>query len=409
MMFNSFYQLQSNPFGVLPPEHPLYLTEFHKEALATLVYALMEKKPFVAIIGEVGTGKSTVLKAALARIQSQPIRVVEVSHPLISPDRVAQLLAEAIGLVSPETMTVGDIDSIDRAFLSGDSTFSHTALVIDEAQLLPGDTLEFIRLVSNMKAAQSGLLQFLFVGQPEFWTLLETDQFRHLRQRISLRCEIPALSPVDSRNYLTFRLQLAGATLAQTFTADAVTQLIKLSGGIPRRINNIADNALLVGYGVATRPVTAKIVKEAVRSLDGENTRGLPLPWLRIGAAAAAIVVSGAIGAIAAIEWGLVRFEPQAPQRQSPQLAVVAPPPIASPAPVAERTPQPTQPAATSQTVPGPLSHVPATSAAVAEHAVAEPAHAPTSSGTPAAASETTRPAATPATRSLVAPPVVGK
>jgi general secretion pathway protein A len=349
-MYYSFYQLQSNPFGALPPEHPLFLTEAHKEALATLVYGLIERKPFVAIIGEVGTGKSTVLQAALGRVRSHPIRIVEVSHPLISPDRVTQLLAAAAGIEAADSLTFADIDSVDQAFLRGDGGSSHTALVIDEAQLVPSETLEFIRLVSNMKAAQGGFLQFLFVGQPEFWALLETEQFRHLRQRISLRCSIAPLSETDSRSYLTFRLQLVGATLPQTFTPGAVTALIKAAGGIPRRINSIADNALLIGFGTGTRPVTATIIRDAIRTLDGRD-----LPTKAVIARPKTVIAAGiAMLAAGALSWFLSEHgtDTPPPPPQAEAASPAQPAADAGAAPKAVSSPMPQQHDAAAQSVP---------------------------------------------------------
>lgn len=328
-MYRSFYGFQIDPFGPLPPPHVLYLTETHREALATLVYGVLERKPFVVILGEVGVGKSTVLKAAMARLADEPIRLVEVSHPLITPDRFTQLLARAVGVADPDRLTYLDIDQVDAAHCARADEVNQIAFMIDEAQLMPHDTLEFIRLVSNMKATQSGLLQFIFVGQPEFWTVLERPEFRHLKQRIAIRCRIAPLSPKEARNYIEFRLQMAGATIAQTMTKGALDDLIRQSGGIPRRINVIADNALLTAYGAGIRPMTAAHVREAVRGVDG-----LPKPatsWRRrfifAGSCAAALILGAVIATV-------IRSSPEpGPESAAAAAGAVPTAPSSTPAP----------------------------------------------------------------------------
>ena len=332
-MYRSFYQFRSDPFGVIPPSQPLYLSETHREALATLVYGVLERKPFVAILGEVGVGKSTVLKAALERVGSEPVTVVEARHPLIGPDKVTQMLADAVGVAGSDALTIHDIDAVDRALCANAiaDTGKRVTFVIDEAQLLPPDTLEFIRLVSNMEATSAGFLQFLLIGQTEFREIMDSHEFRHLGQRIAIRCAISPLSDAEARDYIDFRLRIAGAARPETMTAGAVKELLRAAKGIPRRINVIADNALVTGYGRGVRPITAKIMRESVRAVDGGEQR-------MSRTALAALVTAGMV-----LSWGLgatLATMLRPPPAATAKVRAVSPMPVAAipaklPAPVA--------------------------------------------------------------------------
>lgn len=360
-MYRSFYEFRSDPFGVMQPSSPLYLSETHREALATLVDGVLERRPFVAILGEVGVGKSTVLKAALERVRSEPVTLVEASHPRIGPDKMTQMLADAVGVPGGEAVTIQDIDLVDRALCANAiaDAGKRVTFVIDQAQLLPPDTLEFIRLVSNMAATRAGFLQFLLIGRTEFRDILASHEFRLLGQRIAIRCAINPLSDTAARDYIDFRLRMAGASGPQTMTADAIEELLRAAKGIPRRINVIADKALSTGYGLGVRPVTAKIMRDAIKAVDGDKK------WMS-GPMVAAFVTAVTVGG-----WGL-----------GATLATLRPPPAAltaqaraaRPMPVVAMLPKQPVPVTQSTASPRPLAR-PASSTAVAR---AAPAPVPT-------------------------------
>jgi general secretion pathway protein A len=357
-MYRSFYQFRSDPFGVIPPSYPLYLSETHREALATLVYGVLDRKPFVAILGEVGVGKSTVLKAALERVGFEPVTIVEASHPLIGPDKVTQMLADAVGVAGSGALTIQDIDTVDRA-LCADATADpgkRVTFVIDEAQLLPPETLEFIRLVSNMGAIRAGFLQFLLIGQTEFREIIDSHEFRQLGQRIAIRCTISPLSDAEARDYIDFRLRIAGAATPQIMTAGAVQELLRAARGIPRRINVIADNALITGYGQGVRPITAKIMREAVRVVDGGEKR---MSRTRIAALVTAVIVLGwGLGATVATTQRPAATAAARPVAPMPVVAIAAKPPapVALLATSTRPSALPASPAAVSKAQTKPLS-----------------------------------------------------
>lgn len=394
-MYLSFFNLTGFPFTARFDINHLFLSETHSEALSAIVYGVLERKPFVVILGEVGLGKTAILKAALARLAAEPIHIVNVSYPLIAPDGITALLAEAAQLDHPEAFTTRDLNTVDDALLAKPGGRDHIVMIIDEAQAMPAETLEFIRLVSNLRAAQAGILQFILVGQPEFWDTLSRYEFRHLRQRIAIRRVMTSLSKADARRYIEFRLQLAGGTVQQTMTPRALKALIAAAAGVPRRINMIADNALLNGYAENLKPITHQMVHEAVKALGGEyKPRRKPRPWgLIAGLAAAAIllVVSFAV----ALKGGNTTVTTETAQLAPPQPAAPPPPPpVAVMKPTAMPAPTAKQPSASA---PAPAPQIAATTAPVAVATmVAKPPTAPPP-----------RAAASPPARIAAASPVV--
>ena len=352
-MYLSFFNLTGFPFSSRFDINHLFLSETHSEALSAIIYGVLERKPFVVILGEVGLGKTAILQAALARLASEPIHVINVSYPLIKPDGITALLAEAALLDNAEAYTTRDLNTVDDALLAKPGGRDHIVMIIDEAQAIPAETLEFVRLVSNLRAAQAGILQFILVGQPEFWVTLSRYDFRHLRQRIAIRRVMTALSKADAQRYIEFRLQLAGSTVKQTMTPRALKELLAAAGGVPRRINMIADNALLNGYAENLKPISHLMVREAVRTLGGEYKQAQKRrPWGLIAGLASACVLLGVAFAVA-MKGEATTAPPVATQMtQLPAAAIAAPPvipkaaanpPIAvvAPAPVAPVAPKP--------------------------------------------------------------------
>lgn len=323
-MYLSFFNLTGFPFSSRFDINHLFLSETHSEALSAIIYGVLERKPFVVILGEVGLGKTAILQAALARLASEPIHIINVSYPLIKPDGITALLADAALLDNAEAYTTRDLNTVDDALLAKPGGRDHIVMIIDEAQAIPSETLEFVRLVSNLRAAQAGILQFILVGQPEFWGTLSRYDFRHLRQRIAIRRVMTSLSKADAQRYIEFRLQLAGSTVKQTMTPRALKELLAAAGGVPRRINMIADNALLNGYAENVKPITHQMVREAVRALGGEYRRPQKRrPWGLIAGLAAACVLLG-VAFTVAIKGGNTPSSP-APA-QTAQLPATMPP-----------------------------------------------------------------------------------
>src|SRR5579859_1191090 len=185
-MYAKHFGLRALPFSTQPPAD-LLLTSVHREALATILFGVVEGRPLTVVIGEVGAGKTTVLQAALRQLRTGSTRLVEVAHPLLSADELAGLMGRAFGLDSVDSFSVAAVERINERLEEAGGADGPLVIVIDEAQALPAATLEALRLLLNCRSAQLGLLRFVLVGQTELWTILSSPQFDHLRQRISLR------------------------------------------------------------------------------------------------------------------------------------------------------------------------------------------------------------------------------
>jgi len=324
-MYLSFYGLNHPPFGVLPPSQPIYLAEAHREALATVIYGILARKPIFLLTGDVGLGKSTILRAALERVAQEALRVVEIPHPVLTPVDVLRLLGAALGIAGATRLELADIETVHRAMRDIADAGGRVLLVIDEAQALPPETLEFIRLMSNLEAGARGHFQILLVGQPELLRTLNRHRFRALRQRIAIRSELKSLSSAEAEDYIRFRVELAGGTVEPLFTAGALRNLARRGRGIPRRINAIADNALLLSFGNGVRQLDSNAVRRGAAALDGSAGRlrqlaaMTPLRW-------AALAVFAVLGIALAIP---------GPQPQVPAPVTRAETPQALPAPAA--------------------------------------------------------------------------
>jgi general secretion pathway protein A len=276
-MYLQFFGMSRMPFGARTEGEPLFLAGSHNEALATLVYGLMAGKPLIVLTGDVGLGKSTLLRAALAKVTGQELRVVSLPHPLLLPQDLLRLLGEALGMPNAQSLRLADVGQFHRAMLGALGDRARLALVIDEAQVLPKVTLEFVRLLSNLEAGLRGLFQVVLVGQPELWDRLQQRAFRQLRQRIAIRAELNPLPRRDAADYIEFCMRAAQVPTTQVFEPGALRALVRLGQGAPRRLNYIADNALLRAFADNVRPAAARHIREGAKSLDGE---GVPA-WQR--------------------------------------------------------------------------------------------------------------------------------
>jgi general secretion pathway protein A len=265
-MYLQFYGLRDIPFSLTPDPRFLYFTASHREVMANLHYGIQHGKGLIVATGEVGTGKTTLLRAMIARLD----RSVLSSHlfnPGLSVTELYQHLTADFGLgeyvSKAETMM-----KLGRLLVTRHARGLRTVLIVDEAQGLPRELLEEIRLLLNFETYTEKQLQIILTGQPELRQTLNNPELRQLKQRISLRCEIKPLKAEDVAPYIRTRLKIAGAARLNMFTADAVALIYRASEGIPRLINNLCDNALLTGYAMNRRTVDAEIIAEVATSLD---------------------------------------------------------------------------------------------------------------------------------------------
>jgi general secretion pathway protein A len=284
-MYEAFYGLRERPFDLTPNPRYMVMTESHREVLLNLEYGIASRKGITLLIGEAGSGKTTVIRTAMDR---QPVKVhcVSLTNPTLSRAEFNEMLATRFGLSDQarqsKSAMLTELEDLLRGRRDRDE---RTVLIVDEAQSLPLDLLEEIRLLANIETDDEKLLSVIIAGQPELAQRLNDRTLRQFKQRVALRCELRPLTPQETAAYIIGRIRAAGGVAADVFTRQAVSLLHERSAGIPRTISVIADNALLGGYAAGQRPVGADLVGEICRDFDIAPAGGRLLPVERPAAA----------------------------------------------------------------------------------------------------------------------------
>jgi general secretion pathway protein A len=273
-MYETFFNLRERPFELTPNPKFLLLTARHAEALSNLEYGMVTKKAMTLLLGEAGTGKTTVIRTALPKWESAGHRVAYVNNPTLTRAEFVECLADAYGLAEDTRTSKTRLLAALTEFVSRRHAEGHvTGLLIDEAQSLSDELLEEVRLLANLETAAEKIFPVVLAGQPELADRLNTQGLRQLKQRIALRC---VLSPLDTREtaaYIAGRVRLAGGVGGQLFTREAVLAIHEHSRGIPRVINVICDNVLLAAFAANCRPATREMVEEVCRDFDLDAER----------------------------------------------------------------------------------------------------------------------------------------
>jgi len=265
-MYQRFYGLRELPFELTPDPKYLFFTPRHREALSNLEYGLSAAKSITVLIGEAGTGKTTLLRAALASERCANVRCVYMNNPALTREEFVRMLANRFNLSAESSASKAVLlNELEGVLLERRKRGEITALVIDEAQSLSNELLEEIRLLANIDTPSEKLLPLVMAGQPELSARLEETGLRQLKQRVALRCEITPFELHETAAYIASRLRTAGGVPSKLFSREAVSLIHEHSGGIPRTVSVICDNALLSGMALERQPVDQAIVLEVCR------------------------------------------------------------------------------------------------------------------------------------------------
>jgi general secretion pathway protein A len=263
-MYKSFFNLKRNPFEITPDPSFLFPTRRHNEALAALYYGVRRHKGFVVMTGEVGTGKTLLVRCLLQLLNRKDVAYAYVFNSRLSPVEFLQYIAGDLGLNVAGKNKSELLLELSNYLITRYQQKLTTVLVVDEAHHLEVEVLEEIRLLTNLETAERKLLQILLVGQPELDLKLDSVELRQLKQRIALRSQLEPLSLEETTGYIQRRLQLAGASAQSStlFPPDTMARVFRHSSGIPRLINTVCENALITAFARQSQVVTPDIIDE---------------------------------------------------------------------------------------------------------------------------------------------------
>jgi general secretion pathway protein A len=267
-VYLDYYNLREPPFNLTPDPRFLFFSAKHQEAFNHLLFGIRERKGFIELTGEVGAGKTTVCRKLLEELGPNYTSAL-ILNPCLSPTQLLRAISGELGLARRNVDRLSCLDALNAFVLEQASVGNDVVVVIDEAQNLSSESLEQIRLLSNLETTDRKLIQIVLMGQPELKTKLLRPDLRQLRQRITLRYHLQPLDLIETADYVKHRLRLAGASGRPRFDGGAITLLYKYSAGVPRVINAICDKALLAGFVHYTDMITAELLQLAVDELNG--------------------------------------------------------------------------------------------------------------------------------------------
>ena len=312
-MYEEYYGFAEKPFSLTPDPKFLYKSEPHANALELLQYAVRRREGFVVITGDIGTGKTTLCRAILEQIDRKTFTAL-VLNPFLAEEDLLRVVLQEFGVVSREEIKRGRLARVSKAelietlnefLLSLQALGAQALLIIDEAQNLPLQVLEQIRILSNLETEKEKLLQIVLVGQSNLKDLLRRPELRQLDQRVSIRYDLKPLTAEETSAYVQHRLSVAGGGAVVTFAPKALARVHRYTGGIPRLINLLCDRALLSGYSEHTNRIAAPFVDNAAESLELERPKRTLRTWVRqrLAGFAAGMTVAAVASAGAAAMW----------------------------------------------------------------------------------------------------------
>ncbi|MDR1727726.1 MAG: AAA family ATPase [Acidobacteriota bacterium] len=302
-MYEKYYGLREAAFNLTPDPSFLYLNQRSKDALNQIMYSIERREGFSVIVGDIGTGKTTLCWALLDRLAPKNVSTAFIQNPMLSEIEILKSILQDLGVrperpydgLDPDEIFSTDwmdgmtkkqlLDRLNHFLVARAQEGAFTVLIVDEAQNLSLAILEQLRLLSNLETAKMKLLQIIFVGQLELNSKLNSPVLRQLNQRISVRFQTQTLSPKDTDRYIRHRVAAAGGGTRLNFTGGAIRAIWRYSRGYPRKINLICDRALMEGYQNRTSTITPNLIRNAARVLEGKAERRwqslLPEEWTR--------------------------------------------------------------------------------------------------------------------------------
>jgi general secretion pathway protein A len=281
-MYEAFYGLRERPFDLTTNPRFLLLTGKHREALSNLQYGLMSRRGLTLLVGEAGTGKTTLVQATIQGFERQGAKIAYLNNPTLTRGEFYEFLAGAFELEETAAQSkVQLLRALEAKLGERRAAGILSGLILDEVQALPDELLEEVRLLANIETPTDKLLPIVLAGQPELADRLNQPSLRQLKQRVALRCYLQALDARETAEYIAGRIRVAGGNSVLVFTRQAVEAVFEGSGGIPRLISVICDNALISGFAADRRPVSRDIVDDVCRDFDlrgDKKQQSLPAP-----------------------------------------------------------------------------------------------------------------------------------
>lgn len=265
-MYLDHFGFQEKPFTITPNPDFMFLSENHREAFAHLLYGIENRAGFIALVGEVGTGKTTTLRTLLSGLDPEKYRTALIFNPSMTVEQMLATICREYAISPEESSRFGYHQALNSFLLEENGAGRTVILVIDEAQNLSPQLLEQIRMISNLETESDKLIQIILAGQPELNTLLARHDLRQLNQRITVRCYLKSMNREDTAAYIKHRLRVAGSRIPKIFSDEAVDRIYKYSGGVPRLINGACEHSLVFAWTKEELSVTGGMAKEVVKS-----------------------------------------------------------------------------------------------------------------------------------------------
>jgi general secretion pathway protein A len=287
-MYLNHYGLDKAPFHITPDPDFLFPSPSHREALATLIYGARQRKGFIALTGEVGTGKTTLLRTFVKRVEGTHTHVLYFFSPALTFRELLKLIIRGLRIETNEKSTSQLLEAVHWGLIELYKQNRNLVIIIDEAHNMPVKTLEQLRMLSNLETSKEKLLQIVLAGQPELEHLLESKELRQLNQRIAVRARLKQLTHDEALTYIRHRIEVAGGVPDAVIAPAAANLIVRHAKGSPRTINILCDNALLAAFGAQMQRVEESIVREVIADLRGHTPA--PRRWLWAAVATASLI-----------------------------------------------------------------------------------------------------------------------